>query len=150
MTTIANKYPNYQSFWTAYRTTYFEQHKDLVLRSIMASLAHINYHYWKDSHYEPYEGVFYGKFFGKLTMDAIRNSRQQAIYNQIAKILQDKNLFKTTSEIYHSKLNEKNTISPQSTEWTNIPYTPGEDMGSETFGRAQLLKQQHKQLNQSY
>ena len=76
MTTIANKYPTYQSFWTAYRTTYLEQHKDLITRSIMASLAHINYHYWKDSHYEPYEGVFYGKFFGKLTVDAIRNSRQ--------------------------------------------------------------------------
>jgi len=82
----------------------------------MATLAHINYHYWKDSHYEPYEGVFYGKFFGKMTVDAIGNSRQQTIYLQIAKILQDKNLFKTTSDTYHSKLNKKSTVTPQSTE----------------------------------
>lgn len=146
MTTIANKYPTYQDFWTAYRTTYLEQHKDLVLRSIMASLSHINYHYWKDSHYEPQEGVFYGKFFGQMTVDAIKNSRQQAIYNQVKKILEDKNLFKTTSDTYHSKSNKESKTTPQATEWTNIPYTPGEDMLSETFGRAQLLKQQQKQL----
>ena len=150
MTTIANKYPTFQDFWTAYRTTYFEQHKDLVIRSIMANIAHINYHYWKDSHYEPYEGVFYGKFFGKMTVDAINYSRNRELYNNIFKTLnlKDKDLFKTKTEskIEHSKVNKKSKTTPQSTEWTNIPYTPGEDMLSETFGRAQLLKQQTKQL----
>jgi hypothetical protein len=60
--------------------------------------------------------VFYGKFFGKLTVDAIKNSRQQEIYIKIRKILEDKNLFKTTSDTYHSKANKKQTITPQSTE----------------------------------
>lgn len=109
MTTIADKYKTFQEFWTAYRLTYFEQHKDLVIRSIMANIAHINYHYWKDSHYEPYEGVFYGKFFGKMTVDAMNYSRNRELYQNIFSQLKlkDKELFKSGSRTEHSKTKEQ-------------------------------------------
>jgi hypothetical protein len=148
MTTIANKYPTYNEFWTAYRRDFFELHKDLVLRSISVFVSHSVYNYWKNSHYEPYEGVFYGKLFSKISTDSISISQKQRIYENIFKKLniESKDLFKSGSETKHSKINKESKITPQTTEYTNIPYTQGEDMMSDTFGRAQLLKQQTKQL----
>ncbi|CAH1765049.1 3966_t:CDS:2 [Entrophospora sp. SA101] len=66
--------------------------------------------------------VFYGKFFGKMTVDAINYSRNREIYQNIFQQLKlkDKELFKIKTE--------------------------REDMLSDTYGRAQLLKQQQKQL----
>ncbi|CAG8700830.1 5024_t:CDS:2, partial [Ambispora leptoticha] len=98
------------------------------------------------SHYEPEEGVFYGKFFGQATTDIIRNSQQQEIIIFVHKTLKDKNLFKQESKVEHSKENQKIKATPQSTDFINIPYTQGEDMVSDTYGRAQLLKQQKKEL----
>jgi hypothetical protein len=148
MTTIADKYPSYNEFWAAYRRDFFELHKDLVLRSISVFVSHSVYNYWKDSHYEPYEGVFYGKLFSKISTDSISLSQKQRIYDNIFQQLKikDQELFKSGSETKHSKVNKESKITPQTTEYTNIPYTQGEDMVSDTFGRAQLLKQQTKQL----
>ncbi|CAG8826284.1 23649_t:CDS:2, partial [Racocetra persica] len=96
--------------------------------------------------YEPEEGVFYGKFFGQANTDIIRNSQQHEIIIFIGKVLKDKNLFKQESKTEHSKENEKIKTNPQHTDFINIPYTQGEDMLSDTYGRAQLLKQQQRQL----
>lgn len=148
MTRISDKYPTFNEFWTEYRANYWDQTKDLVTRSIAVLLLKILYDYWKNSRYEPYEGVFYGKFFGKATLDILTYSRNQEVYQNIySQIkLKDKELFKAGSKTEHSKINKKSKQTPQTTEYTNIPYTAGEDMNSETFGRAQLLKQQTKQL----
>jgi len=141
MTRIADKFPTYQDFWNEYRTAFLEFHKDLVMRAVATYILHTLYYYWKDSRYEPYENVFYGKFFSKATQDAINYTRSQEIYQNVFKVIKltDKELFKT--KIEHSKENQRIKQSPKTTEQTNIPYTAGgENMNSTTFGRAQLLK----------
>jgi hypothetical protein len=151
MTTIKDKYPTFTSFWNEYRKEFFDNNKDLVTRSIAVSLCQINYNYWGQSSYEPEEGVFYGKFFGKLTTDIIRNSQSQEIYANVFKLikLKDKELFKSGSKIEHSRINERIKENPQITEQTNIPYTQGEDMISDTYGRAQILKQKKAELRET-
>ena len=150
MTRISDKYPTYQDFWNEYKGSFFDFHKDLVIRSIMVYLTHTNYHYWKDSHYEPEEGVFYGKFFAKMTTDAVNYSRNQEIYQNIFQQLKlkDKELFKSGSKTEHSKINERLKETPQITEQTNIPYTQGEDMSGDTYGRAQILKTKTAKLKE--
>jgi len=81
-----------------------------------------------------------------LTVDIYKNSRQQEIYTQIAKILKGKDLLKTTAKIEHSKQNEKKEVSPQATKFTNIPHSTGDDMVSDTYGRAQILSQEKQDL----
>lgn len=138
---ISDKFPTYQDFWNEYRTTFLEFHKDLVMRSVAAYILHTLYYYWKDSKYEPYENVFYGKFFSKATQDAINYTRNQEIYQNVFKAIKltDKELFKTKTE--KSKENQRIKQNPKTTEQTNIPYTAGgENMTSTTFGRAQLMK----------
>ncbi|KLL03443.1 MAG: hypothetical protein MRERV_41c019, partial [Mycoplasmataceae bacterium RV_VA103A] len=84
--------------------------------------------------------------------------QKQHIYDNILKDLKlkDKDLYKViTSDITkldidvkteHSKRNKKIITDPQTTDFSNIPYTPGEDMIGETYGRSQLVKQQKKDL----
>ena len=146
MATIKDKYPTYQDFWNNYRTGYLDTNKDLTTRTIAVSILHNLYHYWGSSTYEPEEGVFFGKFFGQATTDIIKNSQQQEIIIFVHKTLKDKKLFETGSKIEHSKENQKIKATPQHTDFINIPYTQGEDMITDTYGRAQLLKQQKKEL----
>lgn len=141
MNRISDKFPTYQDFWNEYRVFFLEFHKDLVLRAVAAYILHTLYYYWKDSRYEPYENVFYGKFFSKATQDAINYTRNQEIYQNVFKVIKltNKELFKTKTE--KSKENQRIKQSPKTTEQTNIPYAAGgENMSSATFGRAQLIK----------
>ncbi|CAG8812030.1 34212_t:CDS:2, partial [Racocetra persica] len=100
------------------------------------------------SHYEPEEGIFYGKLFGKLTQDIIRDSRNREIYDNVFKVikLKDKELFKSGSKVEHSKTDEKIKATPQATRIKNIPTTPGGDLTSSTYGRAEILEQEKRDL----
>jgi len=142
MTRISDKFPTYQDFWNEYRTAFLEFHKDLVMRAVAAYILHTLYYYWKDSRYEPFENVFYGKFFSKATQDAINYTRSQGIYENVFKVikLNDKKLFESGSKTEHSKVNERIKQGPKITEQTNIPYSVGNNMISNNFGRAQLMK----------
>ncbi|CAG8768710.1 4087_t:CDS:2, partial [Racocetra fulgida] len=100
------------------------------------------------SHYEPEEGIFYGKLFGKLTQDIIRDSRNREIYDNVFKVikLKDKELFKSGSKVEHSKTDEKIKATPQATRIKNIPTAPGGDLTSSTYGRAEILEQEKRDL----
>lgn len=140
MNRISDKFPTYQDFWNEFRVAFLEFHKDLVLRAVAAYILHTLYYYWKDSRYEPYENVFYGKFFSKALQDAINYTRNQEIWNNVFKAvkLTDKELFKTKVE--YSKENQRIRQEPKTSEQVNIPYSSREHLSSATFGRAQLLK----------
>jgi hypothetical protein len=85
-----------------------------------------------------------------MTTDAVNYSRNQEIYQNIFQQLKlkDKELFKSGSKVEHSKVNERLKETPQTTEQTNIPYTQGEDMFSDTYGRAQILKTKTAKLKE--
>ncbi|WNE40734.1 MAG: hypothetical protein mread185_000191 [Mycoplasmataceae bacterium] len=142
MPRITDKFPTYQDFWNEYRTTFLEFHKDLILRAIVSYILHTLYYYWKDSKYEPYENVFYGKLFSKATQDAINYTRNQEIWQNVFKAIKitDKELFKIISKTEHSKENQQIKQGPKTTEQTNIPYTASSNVVGNNFGRAQLLK----------
>lgn len=147
MPRITDKFPTYQDFWNEYRITFLEFHKDLILRAIASYVLHTLYYYWKDSKYEPYENVFYGKLFSKATQDAINYTRNQEIWQNVFKAIKitDKELFKIISKTEHSKENQQIKQGPKITEQANIPYTAGANLVSNNFGRAQLLKTKTQQ-----
>ncbi|WNE40364.1 MAG: Lon protease [Mycoplasmataceae bacterium] len=147
---IANKFPQYSDFWNEYRTHFYNDNKDLGLRAIHVVISRGVYYSYRYTNYVGKEGTFYGKLFSKINADSIKISQNHHFFKNIYQQLniKDKSLFtiKVEARTDYSKSNEKTEISPQTTDYTNIPYTQGEDMISDTFGRNQLLKQQKKDL----
>jgi hypothetical protein len=122
--------------------------KDPVERTAHLVIARNVYYRHRESNYFGEENGFYGELFSKINTDSISFSKSQQIFTNVIQPLnlKDKSLFITKIKTEYSKSNEKITETPQITEQTNIPYTQGENLSSGTYGRAQILKQQKKEL----
>jgi hypothetical protein len=150
MSKIISRFPAFESFWNEYRTTFLTNNdvKDLIVKTAHLVIARNVYYRYRESNWWGEENGFYGELFSKINTDSISFAKSQQIFTNVIQPLKlkDKDLFTTKIRTEYSKSNEKITETPQTTEQTNIPYTQGENLSSGTYGRAQILKQQKKEL----
>ncbi|CAG8437628.1 6970_t:CDS:2 [Ambispora leptoticha] len=149
MAKIIDKFPTYNDFWNEYRKNFLETKTEPIILASHTIISRDVYYYYRESNYFDNENAFYGQLFSKINTDSISYAKSQQIFTNLIEPLKikDKELFIIEKKVEHSKVNEKITESPQTTDFVNIPYTQGETMETGgTYGRATILKQQKKEL----